>query len=198
METHKCLGPKDWIDYTTVVASSAVAKAKAKGRKRNRNGEYTAEVPGVVLPQVITHDERLCGIDALAGQEQQEVAAKQKEEALWTPLPWRTWKTSQLGLDLDAESADVAAAVQVLRALHRTFAEHPPAIEAFSWKSEACPGYSRVWHRRVGASTLRSEVCEAAHRQPQSSARPHHGHAEVHDTRASQDILRYARVQGAR
>ena len=60
-----------------------MAKAKAKGKAKGK----TAAAAEAVLPRVIAHDEALCGIDALGGQAQQEVAAEQKEEARSPGLP---------------------------------------------------------------------------------------------------------------
>ena len=99
--------PQSWIDYSTVVEKELKDKEKESPAK-------------ACLPRIIVHSE--ASVQTYRGNVKDDQALYERgektAETQWNPLPWKEWLRSALAQDLDAEKADKAAIISVLRGLH--------------------------------------------------------------------------------
>lgn len=94
------------MDYSTVVEKETKTQDKEH-----------ASPAKACLPRIIVHSEAVVRTDV--DDEQASYERGEKTAAtMWSPLPWKEWLRSALGQNLDAEKADKAAIISVLRGLH--------------------------------------------------------------------------------
>ena len=99
-----------WIDFASVEGG--------KGRKNPKGKGKGSESAKICMPKVIEHLEGACGQEGIGDQKQDTLEEASKPTKVWRSTPWRAWLRSEIAMNLDAEPADMAAALLVLRGLH--------------------------------------------------------------------------------
>ena len=147
-----------WIAYGS---DAVVSKLKQQAAKTKTAAAGLSAAAEKCMPHVIQHDEETAAVQA--GQ-QATFAPVAKAQTIWVNLPWADWAKSMVAEDMAAQSTDIGAINQVMRALFTSekFATHPVAMRlnkdnmkpraSQSWRT--CQPWSCIY-RRVARSDPR-------------------------------------------